>query len=416
MSKAQERGNLLQLAFCAAGIYGFFLTWGLLQERIATMEYRSIAAGELETGKFRFFQVLNLVQAMMASLFALLQLKLQNLPLIGSAQHPHSLTVQLLSSFFRIALCSSLGSSLGYRSLRHLNYPTLILGKSCKLVPVMLMNVLIYRKRFEAYKYVTVALITAGVFGFMFFEGGNEQGKGNGSGNGSSAVSLLGIGMLLSNLLLDGATNSWQDQLFLKYRLKSQQLMMFMNAFSGVLLASSLVLGCIDFSNLAWNRESQLMQAVGFVCKFPSCLFDLVAFAFCGAMGQLFIFYTLEHFGSLVLVTITVTRKLFTILLSLFWFSHPVNVRQWGSVALVFAALILEAGWKYLAAGGEQKRRMKGKTGDSDAKEAIPVRPIDDEGKFLRVNGSPRDSDTESSSLTPLLNPGKLKRKPKGRV
>lgn len=37
-------------------------------------------------------------------------------------------------------------------------------------------------------------------------------------------------------------------------------------------------------------------------------------YALTGALGQLFIFETLEAFGSLTLVMITVTRKLFTMI------------------------------------------------------------------------------------------------------
>ena len=320
--------SFLHLIFCAAGIYGFFLTWGILQERITTMEYVSSGL----KSRFKYFQVLNMIQAGFAALLAFLQILVQKLPICGTKEHPHRPTSILLFSFLKIAVCSSVASSLGYRSLRHLNYPTMILGKSCKLVPVMLMNFLIYRKKFEAYKYVTVALITAGVSGFMLFE------SKSGGGKSAAGNSLLGLGLLLSNLLLDGATNSWQDQLFIKYRLKSQQLMMFMNLFTGLILAVSLL-----FYTFWQPENSQLLAAMQFFKQFPSALPDVFAFSLCGALGQLFIFHTLEHFGSLSLVTITVTRKLFTILLSLFWFNHQVNYKQWTCVSLVFLALILES-------------------------------------------------------------------------
>lgn len=323
--------TFLHLIFCATGIYGFFLTWGILQERIATMEY--VSAGV--TSRFKYFQVLNMIQAAFAAFLAFFQILIQGLPFCGTREHPHRPTSILLYSFLKIAICSSVASSLGYRSLRHLNYPTMILGKSCKLVPVMLMNFLIYRKNFEAYKYATVSLITIGVSGFMLFESKSGDGKAAAAAAGNS---LWGLGLLLSNLLMDGATNSWQDQLFIKYRLKSQQFMMFMNLFSGLILAASLA-----FYTFWQPGNSQLVAAIYFFKQFPSALPDVFAFSLCGALGQLFIFHTLEHFGSLSLVTITVTRKLFTILLSLFWFNHQVNAKQWACVSLVFLALILES-------------------------------------------------------------------------
>ena len=240
----------------------------------------------------------------------------------------------------------------------------------------MLMNFLIYRKRFEMYKYATVMLITIGVSGFMLFEG--NGGKSSSSTGGSSGNSLLGIGLLLSNLMLDGTTNSWQDQLFLKYRLKSQQLMMFMNLFSGLLLTVSLIFYAL------WQPEtSQLLAALKFFKEFPSALPDVFAFSLCGAMGQLFIFHTLEHFGSLSLVTITVTRKLFTILLSLFWFNHKVNGKQWLCVCLVFLALVLES------VIGAIKKKSKKKELESENKKSDDLVPIGDEKKFFQVKQEP---------------------------
>lgn len=374
-----SKPSFFHLIFCAAGIYGFFLTWGILQERITTMEYVSSSASSTSaSGRFKYFQVLNMIQAGFAALLAFLQILLQRLPLCGSKEHPHRPTSLLLFSLLKIAIMSSVASSLGYRSLRHLNYPTMILGKSCKLVPVMLMNFLIYRKKFEMYKYVTVALITVGVSGFMLFEDVGKSGKSGSSGN-----SLWGLVLLLSNLLMDGATNSWQDQLFLKYRLKSQQLMMFMNLFSGLFVAASLI-----FYTILKPESSQLMDAIKFFKDFPSALPDVFAFSLCGAMGQLFIFHTLEHFGSLSLVTITVTRKLFTILLSLFWFNHSVNLKQWTCVALVFLALILESFiGKFIRKPVDEKKKFDDSTKSTeDACESkTELVPLDDENKFLKI-------------------------------
>ena len=193
--------------------------------------------------------------------------------------------------------------------------------------------------------------------------------KNGGKSSGLAGNSLWGLGLLLTNLLMDGATNSWQDQLFIKYRLKSQQLMMFMNLFSGLLLATSLC-----FYGLWRPEQSQLLDALRFFKQFPSALPDVFAFSLCGALGQLFIFHTLEHFGSLSLVTITVTRKLFTILLSLFWFNHQVNLNQWACVSLVFLALIVES---FI---GKFLKKPKEKVEDDVVTENVKV-----EEKFLLV-------------------------------
>lgn len=311
-----------QLAFCVAGIYLFFLTWGVLQERITTLEYVSAIDGSV--GRFRFFLVLNLVQSTACVLVAWCVLRLERRGL-----GPRSW--RILKQYAKVALSGSLGSPFGYESLRHINYPTMILGKSCKLLPVMVMNFLVYRRKFDAYKYASVALITAGVTGFMYFEPVREGLKGGASN------SLYGLFLLLINLLIDGATNSWQDKIFIDHRVSGQQMMFFMHAFTVLFLLAWLVLN--PFTH-------ELSAALAFAHRFPAVLPDIALFGICGALGQVFVFYTLEHFGSLSLVTVTVTRKLFTILLSLLWFNHALRPIQWAFVGLVFVALLIETFYK----------------------------------------------------------------------
>lgn len=47
----------------------------------------------------------------------------------------------LLGSFLKVAMLNTSAGPFGFASLRHISYPTMVLGKSCKLVPVLLMNV-----------------------------------------------------------------------------------------------------------------------------------------------------------------------------------------------------------------------------------------------------------------------------------
>lgn len=64
-----------------------------------------------------------------------------------------------------------------------------------------------------------------------------------------------------------------------------------------------------------------------------------MGFAACGAVGQIFIYYTLSHFSSLLLVTVTVTRKMLTMMLSVLWFGHRLSGMQWVGVGLVFGGV-----------------------------------------------------------------------------
>jgi UDP-galactose transporter B1 len=134
--------------------------------------------------------------------------------------------------------------------------------------------------------------------------------------------------------MIDGTINSTQDQMFKKHKLQGTSMMFFMNSFSFVLMLLFLMVN--PFS-------TELSDAIGFCSTHPAIVYDILLFSLAGALGQCFIFMTLEHFGSLILVTVTVTRKMFSIILSVLWFGHRLSLGQWGSVALVFIAIAWEA-------------------------------------------------------------------------
>lgn len=52
---------------------------------------------------------------------------------------------------------------------------------------------------------------------------------------------------------------------------------------------------------------------------------------------------TLSIFGSLLLVTVTVTRKMLTMIISVVWFGHSLTGMQWLGVGLVFGGIGIEA-------------------------------------------------------------------------
>jgi UDP-galactose transporter B1 len=181
----------------------------------------------------------------------------------------------------------------------------MVLGKSSKLVPVMLMNVVLYRRKFAPHKYLVVFMVTSGITIFVGF--GNEKPKkGSSSTNGETTpyASLIGITYLLINLALDGATNSTQDEIFSRYKVTGQQMMFWINLFCTMLAVglSILPLPYIPVIHPTIGGQSEFMDALAFMRSHPTVITPLVQFALTGALGQLFIFETLQHFGSLTLV------------------------------------------------------------------------------------------------------------------
>jgi UDP-galactose transporter B1 len=140
-----------------------------------------------------------------------------------------SLGSHLTWDYARVALYSTCASPFGYAALKHVDYPTMILAKSCKLVPVIIMSFVLHRRTFHLYKYLSVAMITVGVSAFMLLH------SDNGKSDGMSS-SLWGLLLLLINLAIDGATNSTQDHIFIKHSISGAQMMFYMNLFSALIM------------------------------------------------------------------------------------------------------------------------------------------------------------------------------------
>lgn len=71
---------------------------------------------------------------------------------------------------------------------------------------------------------------------------------------------------------------------------------------------------------------------------------------------------TLSIFGSLLLVTVTVTRKMLTMIISVLWFGHSLSGLQWLGVGLVFGGIGIEAELTKRGKRVKEKAKLKKKT------------------------------------------------------
>ena len=93
--------------------------------------------------------------------------------------------------------------------------------------------------------------------------------------------------------------------------------------------------------------HSELCRSSSMVLRSSELRADILIFCICASLGQIMIFEVMKDFGSLMWITISVTRKLFTILLSIYQFNHPVNKYQWVGIFAVFVGMGLEIVVKY---------------------------------------------------------------------
>ncbi|QPG72817.1 hypothetical protein FOA43_000119 [Brettanomyces nanus] len=346
MKSSLGKSSLPLLFVCCAGIYSSFLTWSYLQEKISSKNY---SVDLDQPAYFKATLIINAVQSFFAIIVGTAYLSIKN----KAVSNPVSFLIsnpELFSKFSLIALSQSVSSPISYQSLNHVDYLFYLLAKSCKLIPVMLIHWLIYGSRFPLYKYIAAFVITLGVIIFTVGDG-----KSRGSALSNDGQTLTGLLQLMVSLMLDGYTNSTQDQLFKQSSLPSRRNKEPMTA--GHLMA---VLNLLNFTMtfvylVAFTNQWQ--QFTDFVAtNGKEVLLDIVCFGLLGALGQVFIFITLEQFSSIVLVTVTVTRKMLSMCLSVFLFGHQLRCNQWVGLGLVCTGILTESAYKIIRIKPKAKR------------------------------------------------------------
>ncbi|XP_036307607.1 solute carrier family 35 member B1 isoform X2 [Pipistrellus kuhlii] len=219
---------------------------------------------------------------------------------------------------------SYLGAMVSSNSaLQFVNYPTQVLGKSCKPIPVMLLGVTLLKKRYPKAKYLCVLLIVAGVALFMY-----KPKKGVGVEEHTIGYGEL---LLLLSLTLDGLTGVSQDHMRAHYQTGSNHMMLNINLWSTLLLGAAILF------------TGELWEFLSFAERYPAIIYNILLFGLTSALGQSFIFMTVVYFGPLTCSIITTTRKFFTILASVILFANPISSMQWVGTVLVFLGLGLDA-------------------------------------------------------------------------
>lgn len=336
-----QRKSVYVLPLCVIGIYASFLTWALVQEPLTTKVWPH------SHQKFQYPNVIAVCQAMVAMIVGFLYLKWKQ-----SKYDPIDLIKDHAKQLALISFTQSTSTPLATYSLQYVDYLTYMLAKSCKMIPVLLVHLLIYRTPISKEKKIVAVLVSLGVT--IFTMGGSQPGKKSIKHNVSDSGTLpawVGFGLLGVSLFLDGLTNATQDTMLKKARtndtateknLKTKK--------SDKIITGAHLMFALNMFIILWNlpylgifHKNQALDALNVIEMDPEVLVYLFTYSLCGAIGQCFIFFTLEQYGSLVLIMITVTRKMISMLLSIIVFGKNVNLTQWVGIFIVFGGIIWEA-------------------------------------------------------------------------
>ncbi|XP_027761373.1 solute carrier family 35 member B1 [Empidonax traillii] len=243
----------LRLPLCCLGVFACYCCYGILQESITRGRYGEGAHQE----KFRFALTLVFIQCVINAAFAKLLIRLVDAARVDRTR----------GWLYGACSLSYLGAMVSSNSaLQFVSYPTQVLGKSCKPIPVMLLGVTLLRKKYPPAKYLCVLLIVAGVALFLY-----KPKKGAG---GDDHVFGYGELLLLLSLTLDGLTGVSQDHMRAHYQTGSNHMMLNVNLWSTLFLGAGILF------------TGELWEFLSFTERYPSVIYNILLFGLTSALGQ----------------------------------------------------------------------------------------------------------------------------------
>jgi UDP-galactose transporter B1 len=220
------------------------------------------------------------------------------------------------------------------------SFPVATLAKSSKMIPVMIGSLLLGKAKYSLADFGRVAIIVAGTAVVSIAD---KAKKGQSS-------SLVGLFFLIGSLTCDGIVGGTQKRLKvaladLQLKEKNFEMQFMTNLF--------MMLTAIVFALLM----GEMGPGCAFLVEYPAIFSKILQFVICSALGQGFIFFAISTFDPLVCSTITTTRKVFSVLFSIFTKGHRLNTEGWCGLALACGGILGE-----LAAKSVGKKTEGGST------------------------------------------------------
>jgi len=294
--------------FYGAGIIGMLVVYGILQERIMSMPYGDPPI------KFTDSVFLVFCNRAVAVAFSFCMVAGKGESFLNSAP---------LWKYLAISFSNVYASTCQYEALKYVSFPVQMLGKSFKMMPVMVWGMIVSGKRYGATDWLIAAAVTGGVTEFLM--------TGPISSGDDDSSSTYGIMLLGGFLFLDGFTSTFQEKLFKEHVTSKYNQMLYIN------------LGSCVISSVTLVASGRISHALGFAASHPSFVWDSMTLSGAAVAGQWFIYSQVKEFGALVFAATMNVRQVVSILVSYAKYGHAITPLQILGLALVFGALFYKS-------------------------------------------------------------------------
>jgi len=335
------RAFLSSVAWCGfygAGIIGMLVVYGLLQERIMAMPYGDPPV------HFTDSVFLVLVNRTVAIIFAVCLVIVKGETLRNKAP---------LWKYLAISFSNVYASSCQYEALRYVSFPVQMLGKSFKMMPVMLWGMAVSGKRYSCRDWFIACIVTGGVTEFLL--------TGPIASHAVSGNSGWGLVLLCAFLALDGFTSTFQEKLFKDHVTSKYNQMLYIN------------LGSCAISSVTLALSGNFGDAISFAIVHPDFIRDAGTLSAAAVGGQWFIYSQVKEYGALVFAATMNVRQVVSILISYAAYGHTITAMQILGLSLVFGGLFYKTTLAVMSASrAEQQSLLRKKAGSSAEADAAP--------------------------------------------
>ncbi|KAI6205311.1 hypothetical protein M3Y94_00777800 [Aphelenchoides besseyi] len=287
-----------QFSLLCTAVFITFCAYGYLQELIFRLP-----------GMQPFGWYLTLIQFLIYSLLGTTETRLTT-----DCVRRIPMKTYALLAFYTVATMGFSNASVGY-----LNYPTQVIFKCCKLIPVLIGGILIQGKKFNVYD-VSAALLMS--IGLIFFTLADNRVSPNFDPRGYVMISLA--------LVADAIIGNVQEKTMKQHKASNCEVVTYSYSIGFVYILLGTML------------SGEFFEAFSFFAKHPIETYGYAAiFSLLGYMGINIVLTLVRTYGALIAVTVTTMRKAVTIVLSFFFFAKPFTFDYLWAAVLVLAAIYL---------------------------------------------------------------------------
>jgi len=318
----EKLATALRCAMYGSGIVFMLGLYGVVQERIMSEPYD----GEM----FRTSVFLVLCNRLVAIVYALSMVKTMGEEFQNKAP---------LWKYFAISMSNVCATWCQYEALKYVSFPVQMLGKSFKMMPVMIMGILISKKVYGLKDWGIAAGVTGGVT--LFLLTGEVKSK-----HAEAETSYYGLILLLGFLGFDGFTSTFQEKLFKEHKTSKYNQMLYVNSCSSVVSAMSLV------------ASGAAPKAIGFCFNHPQFAMHAMALSAAAVGGQYFIYSQVKEFGALIFAMTMNLRQIISILISYIMYTKPISIAQFFALCIVFGTLFFKSALAWMSGDTGKKSKV----------------------------------------------------------